>query len=97
MSSDTCQYARTRESLADDSPNKNKNWCDEMAAINGDDHDMHGAHIMITNGFDSVHISHIELFNAGQARLARYPMHWHFSGYVGKEGGNEEDPSLGEN
>ena len=46
----------------------------------GVDRDMHGAHMIFTAGFDNVHLSHIELFNAGQPRLARYPVHWHHSG-----------------
>ena len=43
----------------------------------GVDRDMHGAHLINTEGFKNVHVSHIEIFNAGQPRLARYPMHWH--------------------
>ena len=37
-------------------------------------------------------MSHIEIFNAGQPRLARYPVHWHHAGYVGQRG-NYADPS----
>ena len=37
-------------------------------------------------------MSHVEIFNAGQPRLARYPIHWHHADYVGAKGGYQ-DPS----
>ena len=37
-------------------------------------------------------MSHIEIFNAGQPRLARYPVHWHHAGYVGQRS-SYADPS----
>ena len=96
MSSDTCQYARTREQLNPDSPNAGRNYCDYFANINGYDDgnmiDMHGAHMIATAGFSNFHMSHVEIFNAGQPHLARYPIHWHHAGYVGAKGGYE-DPS----
>ena len=95
MSSDKCQYALTRESLDTASPNYNRNWCDYFAKIEGADFDRHGAHMIFTNGFTNVHLSHIELFNVGQPRLARYPVHWHHAGYVGAKGGYS-DPSSAE-
>ena len=48
MSSATCQYAKTRESLATDSPNNGKNFCAYYAEINGFDQDLHGAHVVAT-------------------------------------------------
>ena len=92
MSSDTCQYARTREQLNPESANKNRNHCDYFTNINGYDADMHGAHMIATAGFANFHMSHVEIFNAGQPHLARYPIHWHHAGYVGAKGGYE-DPS----
>ena len=93
MSADKCQYAYTRESLDPNSPNHGVSWCDHMTYLNGGkDVDMHGAHMIFTAGFDNVHLSHIEIFNAGQPRLARYPVHWHHSGHVGASG-NYDDPS----
>ena len=56
---------------------------------------MHGAHMIATRGFKNYHVSHIEVFNAGQPRLARYPIHWHHAGYVGEIGGYS-DPSSAE-
>ena len=53
---------------------------------------MHGAHMIATHGFKNFHMSHVEIFNAGQPRLARYPIHWHHAGYVGEKGGYD-DPS----
>ena len=87
MSSDTCQYALTRESLATDSVNHGKNFCHYYEWVNGFDQDLHGAHIVATKGFKNFHMSHVELFNVGQPRLARYPVHWHHADYVGKKGG----------
>ena len=53
MSSDTCQYAFTRESLKETSPNHGVSWCDYFKDVEGGiDRDMHGAH-MITTGFQS--------------------------------------------
>ena len=95
FSSSTCQYARTRESLDSASPNFGKNWCKYMNDVNGEDRDYHGAHMIFTKGFKNVHVSHLEVFNAGQPRLARYPVHWHQSGYVGAIGGYS-DPSSAE-
>ena len=40
--------------------------------------DFHGAHFFFRDGTRNVHLSHIELFNVGQAQLARYPVHFHF-------------------
>lgn len=54
--------------------------------------DLHGAHMVFTKEFKNAHISHMEIFNAGQPRLARYPVHWHHAEYVG-EAGKYEDPS----
>ena len=53
---------------------------------------MHGAHLIITEGFKNVHISYVEIFNAGQPRLSRHPVNYHNAGYVG-EIGRYEDPS----
>ena len=93
MSSDSCQYAYTRESLNPESPNHGVSWCDYMVQMNGGvNEDMHGAHMITTAGFTNYHVSHIEIFNAGQPRLARYPIHWHHAGYVGTKG-NYDDPS----
>jgi len=60
--------------------------------MEGESRDMHGAHMITTFGFKNMHLSHIEIFNAGQPRLARYPVHWHHAGYVGATGGYA-DPS----
>ena len=40
--------------------------------MTGEDKDMHGAHMVFTRGFFNVHVSHMELFDVGQPRLARY-------------------------
>ena len=98
MSSNSCQYAYTRESLDPDSPNHDQNGptnqCAYMVEMNGgEDIDMHGAHMITTAGFTNYHVSHVEIFNAGQPRLARYPVHWHHAGYVGEKGGYD-DPSY---
>ena len=45
------------------------------------------------SGFKNFHMSHVEVFNAGQPRLARYPIHWHHADYVGEKGGYQ-DPSF---
>ena len=55
--------------------------------------DRHGAHSIVTKGFKNFHLSHIEIFNAGQPHVGRYPVHWHFADYVGTLGGYE-DPSF---
>ena len=34
------------------------------------------------------------MFNAGQPRLARYPVHWHHAGYVGAKGGYRDPSSV---
>ena len=52
---------------------------------------MHGGHVIITAGFKSVHISHVELTKMGQPQLGRYPLHWHLASDVGPDG--YEDPS----
>ena len=49
--------------------------------------------MVFTKNFKNAHISHMEIFNAGQPRLARYPVHWHHSEYVGQAGDRYEDPS----
>ena len=56
------------------------------------DQDMHGAHMIFTRNFYNVHLSHVELFDVGQPRLARYPIHWHHAHYVGAKG-KYDDPS----
>ena len=71
MSSNSCQYAYTRESLDPDSPNHDQNGpanqCAYMVEINGGENiDMHGAHMITTSGFTNYHVSHVEIFNAGQ-------------------------------
>ena len=66
--------------------------CAYYEYINGEDKDLHGAHMVFTKEFKNAHISHMEIFNAGQPRLARYPVHWHHAQYVG-EAGKYEDPS----
>ena len=66
--------------------------CDYFKNITGEDKDMHGAHMVFTRGFFNVHVSHIELFDVGQPRLARYPIHWHHAHYVGEKG-KYDDPS----
>lgn len=55
---------------------------------------MHGAHMIATNLFKNFHMSHVEIFNAGQPRLARYPVHWHHAGYVGEKGGYSDPSSV---
>ena len=87
-----CDYAFTRESLDSSSRMHLHNWCEYFADLEGEDRDMHGAHMIFTEGFDNVHVSHLEVFNAGQPRLARYPVHWHHASYVGMKGGYD-DPS----
>ena len=62
--------------------------------MEGVDRDMHGAHMITTSGFDNYHVSHVELFNVGQPRLARYPIHWHHAGYVGALGGYADPSSV---
>ena len=59
--------------------------------MEGVDRDMHGAHMITTSGFDNYHVSHVELFNVGQPRLARYPIHWHHAGYVGDRDAESAD------
>ena len=49
--------------------------------------------MVFTKKFKNAHISHMEIFNAGQPRLARYPVHWHHAGYVGQADDQYEDPS----
>ena len=71
MSSNSCQYAYTRESLDPDSPNHDQNGpanqCAYMVEMNGGENiDMHGAHMITTSGFTNYHVSHVEIFNAGQ-------------------------------
>ena len=89
-----CDYARTRESLDEDSPNRKVNWCPYFAEMEGEDIDRHGAHMVGTKKFRNFHVSHIEVFNAGQPWLARYPLHWHHAGYVGRMGGYEDPSSF---
>ena len=48
--------------------------------------------MIFTRNFYNVHLSHIELFDVGQPRLARYPIHWHHAHYVGAKG-KYDDPS----
>ena len=48
---------------------------------------------LTSSGFKNFHMSHVEVFNAGQPRLARYPIHWHHADYVGEKGGYQ-DPSF---
>ena len=45
---------------------------------------MHGGHVIVTAEFSSVHISHTELYQMGQPTLARYPLHWHVCGDIGR-------------
>ena len=95
MSANKCQYAFTRESLDTNSANAGVSWCEHFKFLEGGvDRDMHGAHMIFTSGFDNVHLSHIEIFNAGQPRLARYPVHWHHSGHVGASGGYQDPSSV---
>lgn len=76
--------------------------------MNGADQDFHGAHFIATTGFANMHMSHVEIFNAGQPQVGRYPVHWHHAGkflinskvwtitllgYVGTRGGYA-DPSY---
>ena len=95
-----CQYAKTRESLNEDSINFGRDFCHHFDASDEsntaynyypDSGDMHGGHVIITGGFHNFHISHTELFQMGQPQLARYPLHWHFCDNVGD--GSYEDPS----
>ena len=92
MSAGSCQYAKTREQLNPDSANSDNNWCWYFENMEGVDRDMHGAHMVFTRGFYNVHVSHVELFDVGQPRLARYPIHWHHAHYVGEKG-KYDDPS----
>ena len=48
--------------------------------------------MIITGGFDNVHITHVELKHMGQPQLARYPLHWHFCDDIGND--VYEDPSF---
>ena len=48
--------------------------------------------MIFTRNFYNVHLSHVELFDVGQPRLARYPIHWHHAHYVGAKG-KYDDPS----
>ena len=45
---------------------------------------MHGGHVIVTAEFSSVHITHTELYQMGQPTLARYPLHWHVCGDIGR-------------
>ena len=88
MNSDnSCKYVRTREQTNSNSTNVNNNYCWYYNEVNGFEQDYHGAHSMVTRNFKSFHMTHIEIFNAGQPRVGRYPVHWHFAGYVGEKGG----------
>jgi hypothetical protein len=89
----TCKYARTREQDNANSPNVDNNYCWYYTDVNGGEMDLHGAHSMITENFNNFHMTHIEIFNAGQPRVGRYPVHWHLADYVGERGGYE-DPSY---
>ena len=51
--------------------------------VPNNDRDYHGAHSIATDGFKNFHASHIEIFNAGQPQVGRYPIHWHNADYVG--------------
>ena len=93
----SCQYAKTRESQEEDSPNFGRNFCNFFDGSGGqstkpNSRDMHGGHVIITGGFDNVHITHVELKNMGQPQLARYPLHWHFCDDIGDT--IYEDPSF---
>ena len=92
----TCQYAKTRESQNEDSPNFGRNWCNHFDGSGNvhtkpDTGDMHGGHVIITGGFANVHISHTEITRMGQPQLARYPLHWHNCATVGND--VYEDPT----
>lgn len=49
MSSDKCQYAKTREQLNPGSANADNNWCWYFENMEGVDRDMHGAHMITTH------------------------------------------------
>ena len=94
----TCQYAKTRESLDSTCGNIDRDWCPYFNEHYGE-RDMHGAHMIFMKDFGNVHITHIELFHAGQPRLARYPIHWHHAQNVGTPAehlgeGGYDDPSY---
>ena len=89
-----CRYVRTREQTNAGSPNADNNWCSYYNDINGGEQDYHGAHSIVTSGFKNVHLSHIEIFNAGQPRVGRYPFHWHHAGYAGTRGGYDDPSSI---
>jgi hypothetical protein len=84
-----CQYAKTLDSLNPSSANYERNFC---FLFEGEG-DQHGGHVIFTAGIRNVHITHIEITNAGQPQLARYPLHWHYCGDVGTTGGYQ-DPSI---
>ena len=88
-------FTKTREQLDESSSNKDANWCHYYEFVEGVDRDMHGAHMIFSAGFENVHVSGVELFNVGQPRLARYPIHWHNANEVGARGGYA-DPSSAE-
>ncbi|KAF2071779.1 hypothetical protein CYY_006907 [Polysphondylium violaceum] len=53
--------------------------------------DNFGGHIMILKGFTNAHIEGIELYHMGQSHiLSRYPLHFHITGRVDKQGGYEK-------
>ena len=97
-----CKYAKTRDQLAlrngEEPPEsvRDANWCWYYTDVNGGEMDLHGGHIMATKDFDNFHLSHIEIFNAGQPLFGRYPVHWHLADKVGHcgEGRCYEDPSM---
>ena len=69
-----CHNAETRQNC------QSRNFCHillENEPENGKK-DFHGAHFFFRDGTRNAHLSHIELFNVGQAQLARYPVHFHF-------------------
>ena len=72
----TCQYAKTRESLNEDSINYGRDFCHHFDGSSRESEpnmgDMHGGHVIITGGFHNVHISHTELYRMGQPQLARF-------------------------
>ena len=53
--------------------------------VSKNNRDYHGAHHIATDGFKNFHASHIEIFNAGQPQVGRYPIHWHNADYVGEK------------
>ena len=81
-----CQYAQSRASLSSvTGDTATEDLCSHF------DEDMHGGHFIVTRGFSSVHVSHIELTKMGQQTLGRYPLHWHMCGDIGPD--VYEDPS----